>query len=78
MSQDVESRILDLLTSKVGVRPCSQDELAYLNLDSLALAVFSAEIEKSFDVKLDEKLLDINTVGEMIAYVSVLRERVRT
>ena len=78
MSQDVESRILDLLAEKVGVRPACADQLAHLNLDSLALAELSAEIEKSFGVKLDEHVLDVNTVGEMIEYVSALRDRVRT
>lgn len=75
MIQDVESRILDLLAEKLGVRPTSADKLAHLNLDSLALAEFSADLEKSFDVRLDEHVLDLNTVGDMVTYVSRLCER---
>lgn len=78
MIQDVESRILDLLAEKLGVRPTSADKLAHLNLDSLALAEFSADLEKSFDVRLDEHVLDLNTVGDMVTYVSRLCERART
>lgn len=78
MSQDIETRVFDLLAAKSGTRPVATDQLAYLNLDSLALAEFSAEIEQSFDVRLDEHLLDVTTVGEMVAYVCDRCERVRT
>ncbi len=75
-NHDVEGQVLDLLSSKLGMRPTREDDLGILNLDSLALAEFSVELEKVFSIKLDEGILEVRTVGDVIDYTSdLLRAR---
>lgn len=72
MNQEIETKVLDLLAAKIGVRPSCSDDLALLSLDSLALVEFSAEIERTFQVKLDDRILEANTVGDVVTYVANL------
>ena len=71
-SSDVEIKVIDLLSTKLGSRPTRADDLAILNLDSLALAEFSVELEKLFAIKIDEGILEVQTVGDVIDYTSEL------
>ncbi|MFO0819892.1 MAG: acyl carrier protein [Pirellulales bacterium] len=75
MHHDVETRVLEILTAKLGMRPALSDDLAALNLDSLALAEFSAEIESTYGVRMDDRVFEVTTVGEMVEYVCGLRTR---
>ncbi|MFO0902584.1 MAG: acyl carrier protein [Pirellulales bacterium] len=74
-TSDVECKVIDLLSAKLGTRPTREDDLAILNLDSLALAEFSVELEKLFAIKIDEGILEVQTVGDVIDYTSQLLGR---
>jgi acyl carrier protein len=71
----VEQVILDLLRAKLGGQPRREDALGLLNVDSVALAELSLEIEQALHVRMDEGVLEAVTVGEMIDYVAELRGR---
>ena len=72
---DVERLVLQLVQAKTGRVVGLGDSVALLDLDSLALVELSAEIEKSIDVRLDEGILDADTVGDLVEYVATLRRR---
>lgn len=75
MHQEVEIRVLEILATKLGVRPSLADDFATLNLDSLALAEFSAEIESTYGVRMDDRVFEVTTVAQMVEYVCGLRSR---
>ena len=74
-SQEIERLVVQLVQAKVGRLVGVGDSVALLDLDSLALVELSAEIEKSIDVRLDEGILDADTVGDLVDYVVTLRRR---
>ena len=71
----IERVILDLLRAKLGGQPRREDTLGLLNVDSVALAELSLEIEETLHVRMDEGVLEAVTVGEMIDYVAELHSR---
>ena len=66
---EVETIILTSIETHVQVRPKLSDEMLLLGVDSLALAETTHQIEQELKVRLDDRLLDQKTVGELINYV---------
>jgi acyl carrier protein len=65
----IETEILAQLKRLVEVDPKPQDSLALIGLDSVALAELTFELEKAFNVRFDEDIVEIETVGELVEYV---------
>ena len=76
-SDEVERVVLGLLQAKTGGRGQLSDHVSLLDLDSLALAELSLEIEKSLNVRLDEGILEAQTVRDIVDYVTRLRTKKR-
>ena len=65
----IEAEILRALEGEIGYRPRSSDSLTALGLDSLRMAELAAELEREFGIRVDEELLDVDTVCELVGYV---------
>ena len=65
----IEQRISELICAKAGQAPTTADALAESGLDSLAFAELMAQIEDEFQVKLDDDVIDCETVGELASMV---------
>jgi len=66
---DTQQRILALVRAKVGHEVQPSDTLSLLEIDSVSTAELSLEIEKALSVRVDDEIMDVQTVGELIAYV---------
>lgn len=71
---EVESVILSAIEAKVARRPKLSDDLARVGIDSLAMAEIALEVEEQLGVRLDEGVLDQETIGELIQHVARLRQ----
>lgn len=71
---DIEAIILKAIETHTEVRPKLSDELSLLNFDSLAMAETAHDIEQTLQVRLDDRLLDQRTVGELINYVREIHQ----
>lgn len=70
-----EQALIELLRKKFGGQPQPADELAVLEIDSLGMAELSLELERLFDVRIDESILDARTVAELARYIDRRRTR---
>ena len=73
--EEVESVVLSALAAKIGRRPKLSEDLARISIDSLAMAEIALEIEQQLQVKLNEGILDQQTVGDLVYHVAALRRR---
>ena len=44
--------------------------LAMIGIDSVAMAELTFELEKRFSIKIDDDILDVDTVDDLIQYVT--------
>lgn len=65
----IETELLKTLTDELGRRPEIADPLSGLGIDSLRMAELAGELEERFEIRVDEELLDVDTVGELAQYV---------
>ena len=65
----VETEVLTKLRKLVEVDPKPSDSLALIGLDSVAMAELTFELEKSFKLRFDEDIVDVETVAELVEYV---------
>jgi acyl carrier protein len=72
---EVESVILSAMEAKIARRPKLSDDLLRVGIDSLAMAEIALEIEQRLGVRLNEGILDQETVGDLIKHVSQLRQK---
>lgn len=68
----VETELIRLMGSRLRITPDLSSKLTELNLDSLKTADFLRELEYQFDVRFDQDVFELDTVGELVAYI---RER---
>lgn len=68
----VETELIRLMESRLRITPDLSSKLTELNLNSLETADFLRELEYQFDVRFDQDVFELDTVGELAAY---LRER---
>jgi acyl carrier protein len=66
---EIRDTLAELLRTKTGQSPSGDDSLAALKIDSLAMAEITMEIERAFDIKVDEEILDVVTVNDLVTYV---------
>lgn len=67
--EDITAAIRQGLREKFGGDPQSDDSLAAAGIDSLGMAEFSLEIEKRFGVRVDEDILNVETVADLTDYI---------
>ena len=65
----IEDSIVDRLAEKFGIRPELSDSLVMIGVDSVGMAELTFELEKRFRIKVDDALLDVQTVQDLADYV---------
>jgi acyl carrier protein len=67
--EEVRKTLSELMRIKTGQTPAGEESLSALKIDSLAMAELTMEIERMFAIKVDEDVLDVETVNDLVAYV---------
>jgi acyl carrier protein len=67
--ESIANAVFHGLRAKFGGNPQPSDSLAAIGIDSLGMAEFSYEIEKRFGVRVDEDILNVETVTDLIDYI---------
>jgi acyl carrier protein len=72
--QSVQTQIVEYLRKVCGGSPKGNDSLAMIGIDSVAMAELTFELEKRFSIKIDDDILDVDSVDELVQYVVARRE----
>ena len=67
--QSTQTQIIDYLRKVCGGSPQGNDSLAMIGIDSVAMAELTFELEKRFAIKIDDDILDVDSVDELVQYV---------
>ncbi|MEQ1825086.1 MAG: acyl carrier protein [Pirellula sp.] len=67
--QSTRTQIVEYLKTSCGVLPKGDDSLSMIGVDSVAMAELTFELEKRFSIKIDDDILDVETVDELVQYV---------
>ena len=67
--QSTRTQIIDYLRTVCGGSPQGKDSLALIGIDSVAMAELTFELEKRFSIKIDDDILDVDSVDELVQYV---------
>ncbi len=70
--ETIESVLLAQLAEKFGGQPQLSDSLVLLGVDSVGMAELTFDIEKSFAIRVDDGILEVDTVQDLANYI---RER---
>jgi len=65
----IEIEIRRALEEETGRRPRATDPLSDLGLDSLRMAELATRLENQFGIRVDEELLDVDTVADLTHYI---------
>lgn len=65
----IEDNLIERLTEKFGERPDLSDSLVMLGVDSVGMAELTYEIEHIYEIKVDESLLEVETVQDLADYI---------
>lgn len=65
----IEENLVHRLSEKFGERPELSDSLVMLGVDSVGMAELTFEIEQVFKIKVDDALLEVETVQELADYI---------
>ena len=68
-ADNTEQRLLALIQKRFGRTPSLNESFAVLGIDSLAMAEFSLDVEKEFNLRLDDAVLEVTSVGEFLDYL---------
>jgi acyl carrier protein len=60
---------MEYLTKVVGTQPHLEDSLAMIGIDSVAMAEMTFELEKRFGIKIDDEILDVESVRQLVEYL---------
>ncbi len=71
--QSTKTQIIDYLRKVCGGSPQGNDSLAMIGIDSVAMAELTFELEKRFAIKIDDDILDVDSVDDLIQYVVSLK-----
>ena len=72
--QSTQTQIVDYLRKVCGGSPQGNDSLAMIGIDSVAMAELTFDFEKRFSIKIDEDILDVDSVNELVQYVVARKE----
>ncbi|MFM8570651.1 MAG: acyl carrier protein [Pirellula sp.] len=67
--EETQAQVLDYLAKTVGSRPDLDDSLAMIGIDSVAMAEMTFELEKRFSIKIDDEILDVESVRQLVQYL---------
>ena len=62
-------QILELAKQRTGLKHDLDDEIILSGLDSLQLIEMAADLEKRFDVRIENELANINTFRDLAAVI---------
>lgn len=65
----IETEIIHALNAELGKDVHATDSLGSLGIDSLRMVQLATELERRFGFRVDEELLDVETVEELAEYV---------
>jgi acyl carrier protein len=65
----VEQTIIDFVRKTVGGNPRLSDNLAMVGVDSVGMAELTFELEKRFSIRVDDDVLDLQTIDELAEYI---------
>ena len=65
----LEQRLLELVERRLRVEATLDTPLTGLGVDSLRLADFVTDLERHFDLDADQDLFEVETLGELAAYI---------
>jgi acyl carrier protein len=66
---ETQTQVVEYLADIVGSRPQMDDSLAMIGIDSVAMAELTFELEKRCSIKIDDAILDVDTVGQLVEYL---------
>lgn len=69
--EETQNQVIDYLAKIVGSRPHPDDSLAMIGIDSVAMAEMTFELEKRFSIKIDDEILDVESVRQLVQYLHV-------
>lgn len=77
-AETIAEKVRDIVASKSSFPVVEDSTFDSLGLDSLAMAEVIFEIESAFHIHADERLLDLRSIGDVIAFVvqEVNREQI--
>lgn len=67
--ETIESVLLVQLAEKFGGRPQLSDSLILIGVDSVGMAELTFDIEKRFGIRVDDGILDVDTVQDLADYI---------
>lgn len=67
--KSIETEVIQTLNAELGRDVQATDTLDSLGVDSLRVVQLATELERRFEFRVDEELLDVETVKELAAYV---------
>jgi len=76
--RSTQSQIFDYLKAVCGSMPKGNDSLAMIGIDSVAMAELTFELEKRFSIKINDDILDVDSVDELVQYVVNRQASART
>jgi acyl carrier protein len=62
-------QVLGYLEKVCGTTPKMSDSLALIGVDSVAMAEMTFDFEKQFSFKVNDDILEVETVEELVQYV---------
>ncbi len=65
----IEQTIIDYVKRTVGGNPRPTDNLAMVGVDSVGMAELTFELEKRFSIRVDDDVLDLETIGDLAGYI---------
>ena len=65
----LQQNIFRAIARRIEVPIRIEDSFALLGLDSVGMAELSFELEREFEVRLDEEIAACQTVGDLVEYV---------
>jgi acyl carrier protein len=67
--EETQVQVIDYLAKIVGSKPDLEDSLAMIGIDSVAMAELTFDLEKRFAIKIDDEILDVETVRQLVQYL---------
>ena len=67
--ESIEEQLLRNFTEKFGSRPELSDGLAYIGVDSVGMAELTFDLEKQFDIRVDDEIVHTDTVQDLADYI---------
>jgi acyl carrier protein len=73
--ETIESVLLEKLADKFGGQPKLGDSLLMVGVDSVGMAELTFDIEKAFAIRVDDAVLDVDTVQDLADYIRERQEK---